>query len=170
MINILRLWYKRFTARWMLRPSYCKHCGVDIRDFKVSNEVWAQIAPHIKHGNTLCYNCFSDVCLEIGLPSVWSLYHQPWSLAHRTTGVKLQRAKRCKVMLRNNARRCPYKAISNGNGNCKMHGGRRVAQVVFAEEQPFDAESLRRCKQVLDLHRRINDDKHKRKRQERVIR
>lgn len=170
MINQIRLWYKRFTGRWMLRASYCKHCGVDIRDFIVSDEVWEQVAPHIKHGHTLCYNCFSDICLEIGLPSVWSLFHNSWPFIHAGEsghiigcGIPSPRSvgdDRCKVMLLNNAGRCPRKAVHYGN--CRHHGGggkRRVAQVVFAESHPFDAESLRRCKQVLDFHRRINDNK-----------
>jgi len=69
----IRLRWKLWLRKWMLIPSFCKNCGVDVRDFTVPDEIWEQIEPHIKRGHTLCYNCFCDVCPKAGLPSYWML-------------------------------------------------------------------------------------------------
>ena len=72
---MLLLYWKLFCHNilGMHGPSYCKNCGREVRDFSVTDEIWSKVQPHIKHGNTLCYNCFSDVCLKIGLPPNWRL-------------------------------------------------------------------------------------------------
>ena len=54
-------------------PSFCKSCGCPVRDFYVSDDVWEKIQIHIKGGNTLCYNCFCDICEKVGLFPVWKL-------------------------------------------------------------------------------------------------
>ena len=54
-------------------PSFCKNCGIEVRDFSVTDDIWKRIQPHIKYGNTLCYNCFSDACVKAGLPANWRL-------------------------------------------------------------------------------------------------
>ena len=53
--------------------SFCKICGRDVRDFIVPDDIWAKVEPHIHIGHTLCYNCFCDICYEIGLPATWHL-------------------------------------------------------------------------------------------------
>ncbi len=37
--------------------------------------MWAQIEPHISgHGHVVCYNCFCDLCAEVGVETAWHLY------------------------------------------------------------------------------------------------
>jgi len=69
----LRVNYKRIKKRFCLIDSFCKHCGRDVHDFVVDDEVWAKVEPLIKHGNVLCYDCFAEKCREAGLPGVWKL-------------------------------------------------------------------------------------------------
>ena len=69
----VRVWWKLFLRRFMLVDSFCKRCGVDVRDFHAPDNVWEKIEPHIKHGNVLCYQCFCDVCAEVGLEAMWYL-------------------------------------------------------------------------------------------------
>jgi len=65
--------YKRFLSRWRCLPSYCKICGRTIHDFSAPDATWEKVEPHIKHGHTLCYDCFCDICGKIGEPTVWRL-------------------------------------------------------------------------------------------------
>lgn len=65
--------WKLFLSRFMCIDSFCKKCGCDVRDFHVDSDTWALVEPHIKRGHVLCYNCFSDVCGNIGLSRVWRL-------------------------------------------------------------------------------------------------
>ena len=46
---------------------------MDVRDFHAPDDIWALVEPYIKHGNVLCYNCFTDLCLELKLVSFWDL-------------------------------------------------------------------------------------------------
>ena len=71
-MNKLRLIYKKSLSKFKAVPSFCKVCGRDIRDFIADDKVWEQVSREIK-GNTLCYNCFCDICSKLGLPSVWKL-------------------------------------------------------------------------------------------------
>ena len=73
LFRFVRVWYKLLTAKLWLRDSFCKQCGVDVRDFHAPDDVWKQVEPHIKYGNVLCYQCFSDVCADVRLPAVWCL-------------------------------------------------------------------------------------------------
>ena len=68
-----RVLCKLFLRRVRPIPSFCKHCGRDVHDFIAPDEVWEQVEPHIRHGYTLCYECFCDLCEQLGLPSVWGL-------------------------------------------------------------------------------------------------
>lgn len=56
--------------------SFCKVCGREVHDFSVPDIVWENIDPHIKRGHTLCYDCFCDLCYEIGLPTSWRVVPQ----------------------------------------------------------------------------------------------
>jgi len=75
MIRTVRVLYKLFLVKIcnLHLASFCKICGVNVRDFSVSDDIWLKVREHIKFGNTLCYNCFCDICREINLPSVWEL-------------------------------------------------------------------------------------------------
>ncbi len=67
--------YKLYTRKIfkICGPSYCKNCGRNIHDFSTSDEIWEKIEPYIKYGHVLCYDCFCEICSNIGLPSVWKL-------------------------------------------------------------------------------------------------
>ena len=67
----VRVWWKLLASRYWLCDSFCKNCGVDVRDFIVPDDVWTEVQPHINHGNVLCYNCFHDVCSQLRIESVW---------------------------------------------------------------------------------------------------
>ena len=73
--HLLRIFLKLFKVRVLNLPtnSFCKRCGVDVRDFSVTDDIWKQIEPHIKYGYTLCYNCFSDIWHQLGNKSTWKL-------------------------------------------------------------------------------------------------
>lgn len=78
MLNLLfrvRVWLKLLMRRFFLVKSFCKLCGVDVRDYHAPDDVWRQIEPHVKHGNVLCYNCFVDLCEVVGAEAAWHLYH-----------------------------------------------------------------------------------------------
>ena len=64
---------KILISKFICINSFCKECGRDVRDFYVADNIWRQIKPLIRYGNTLCYNCFCDKCRMIGLPSCWEL-------------------------------------------------------------------------------------------------
>lgn len=66
-------WFKTLLSRFVCIDSFCKICGVDVRDFIVDEDVWDRVQAHIPRGNTLCYNCFCDACQVEGLPSLWKL-------------------------------------------------------------------------------------------------
>jgi hypothetical protein len=69
----LKVLYKLMKKKFMIVPSFCKDCGIDVKDFIVPDEIWKQIEPTIKLGNVLCYQCFCKHCENIGLPIVWEL-------------------------------------------------------------------------------------------------
>lgn len=69
----LRVRLKLLRRRFMLIPSFCKHCGRDVHDFSAPDDVWRQVEPHIQRGHVLCYDCFCEVCHSEGLPRVWRL-------------------------------------------------------------------------------------------------
>jgi len=68
--------YIKFFKRDVLHfstDSFCRRCGIDVRDFSVTNAIWDKVRPYIKYGNTLCYNCFSDIWYQIGYNNIWEL-------------------------------------------------------------------------------------------------
>lgn len=69
----LRVTYKQIKKRSKLINSFCKQCGRDNHDFVVDNETWNLVAPLIRNGSVLCYDCFVEKCDEAGLPVVWNL-------------------------------------------------------------------------------------------------
>lgn len=70
----IRVWWKLLKRRFFVVNSFCKLCGVAVRDFNAPDDVWKQIEPHIKQGNVLCYQCFCDLCEVVGIETAWSLY------------------------------------------------------------------------------------------------
>ena len=69
----VRVVWKLLLRRFIVVDSFCKLCGVDVRDFAAPDDVWKQINPQIKHGHVVCYNCFCDLCAEVGLTTMWCL-------------------------------------------------------------------------------------------------
>jgi hypothetical protein len=69
----LRVALKMVLRKFRLIPSFCRHCGRNVHDFVAPSEVWEKVDPHIKHGHTLCYDCFCEVCTKLGMPNVWRL-------------------------------------------------------------------------------------------------
>ena len=69
----IRVYWKLLKRRFLLIPSFCKHCGRDVHDFSVPDKVWQLVDLRIRHGHTLCYDCFCEVCQQIGLPVIWRL-------------------------------------------------------------------------------------------------
>lgn len=68
----LRVAYKRWKSGRRLVPAFCKRCGRDVHDFVAPDDVWKKVADYTGM-NVLCYDCFCDVCEEIGEQSVWRL-------------------------------------------------------------------------------------------------
>lgn len=73
LLYLIRIKWKRFLATRRLIPSFCKMCGRDVHDFVAPEDVWAKVEPEIKNGAVLCYDCFCEVCKNVGAPSVWTL-------------------------------------------------------------------------------------------------
>ncbi len=71
--NWLRVRWKLWLRKRRPIPSFCKHCGRDVHDFHVPDDVWKVIEPYIRDGYTLCYDCFCESCIELGLPATWFL-------------------------------------------------------------------------------------------------
>ena len=68
---------KLFLRRFFCLDSFCRRCGRKVRDFSVDDEAWERVRPYIKHGNTLCYNCFCDLCDKLNQPSMYRLVPMP---------------------------------------------------------------------------------------------
>ena len=69
----IKVSFKLWKSKHRLIPNFCKHCGIDIRDYITPDEVWKIIDPHIRNGHALCYQCFVDLCIELGINSIWKL-------------------------------------------------------------------------------------------------
>ncbi len=76
MIGWLRVRVKLILRRFVLLDSFCKHCGRRVHDFAAPDDVWLKVQPSIRLGNVLCYDCFCEACLKVGLPGVWRLKHE----------------------------------------------------------------------------------------------
>lgn len=68
-----KVYFKLIWRKFFSIPSFCKCCGREVHDFIVPDEVWNRISPLIKRGNVVCYDCFCDLCKDVGLPTVWYL-------------------------------------------------------------------------------------------------
>jgi len=56
---LLRILIKKVLLKLNLRNvSFCKSCGIDVRDFSVSDEEWRKNVPN--NMNVLCWNCYCD--------------------------------------------------------------------------------------------------------------
>ena len=62
-VKLLLRWFK-------LLDSFCKHCGQRVRDFQAPDDVWKRVVPSIRIRNVLCYDCFCETCVNVGLPSI----------------------------------------------------------------------------------------------------
>ena len=51
--------------------SYCKRCGIKVRDFSIDNKWWKKVIKD-KY-NTVCYHCFCDLSAEANLPSIYAI-------------------------------------------------------------------------------------------------
>lgn len=69
----LRLRAKFLLRRFVLRDSFCKGCGVDVRDFTAPDEIWVRVSPDPDGGDVLCYQCFVERCHKVGLPYLYEL-------------------------------------------------------------------------------------------------
>jgi hypothetical protein len=72
--------WKLALSKIMPVNSFCKHCGRYVHDFIAPDKIWKEIEPYIRHGNTLCYDCFVELCNERGIFYVWYLVPQYHSL------------------------------------------------------------------------------------------
>ena len=80
----LRVRYKLWLRERKPVPSFCKSCGVDVRDFYVSDEVWQRVMG--EDYRVLCYQCFCVACEEVGVFPVWRLEpleDEHWRLKER---------------------------------------------------------------------------------------
>lgn len=69
----LRLKFAKRALPLIGIASFCRRCGRTVHDFDAPDEVWEAVRVHIKQGNTLCYDCFCELCARNGLPTVWRL-------------------------------------------------------------------------------------------------
>ena len=57
----IRLFVKYILLKFNIRNiSFCKECGIDVRDFNASNEEWNKVQSISKNKNILCWNCYCD--------------------------------------------------------------------------------------------------------------
>jgi hypothetical protein len=68
----IRVWYKTHLSKYRLIPEFCKCCGRDTRGFLAPNDVWDKVATYTGV-NVLCYDCFCDICGQLGFLAVWKL-------------------------------------------------------------------------------------------------
>lgn len=60
------IWISRIIIKKILlkssirRVSFCKECGIDVRDFNVSDNDWDTVSKLTNGKNVLCYNCYKD--------------------------------------------------------------------------------------------------------------
>lgn len=73
----MTLLWKLLLRRFFLVPMFCKQCGRTCADFHVDDDLWAQVAPHIKHGHVLCYDCFCSLVQRLGIGTTFRLEHLP---------------------------------------------------------------------------------------------
>ena len=58
---IVRIFIKNLLLKLNIRKvSFCKECGIDVRDFSVSDEKWNRVWRYNDGKNILCWNCYCD--------------------------------------------------------------------------------------------------------------
>lgn len=72
-MRIIRVLFKLLKRTLMPTVSFCKCCGRDVHDFSAPDDIWKEVDSRIKFGHVLCYDCFCEVCGELGFPTVWKL-------------------------------------------------------------------------------------------------
>ena len=63
---------KTGLIRFIPLMGFCKECGISVRDFSAPI-YWEDISVKLKHGNIVCYQCFTDICKSYQYESVFSL-------------------------------------------------------------------------------------------------
>lgn len=57
----LRVFIKKVLLKLNIRKvSFCKECGIDVRDFDALDEGWVRVHKFTKGKNILCWNCYCD--------------------------------------------------------------------------------------------------------------
>jgi len=61
----IKKFIRRIAIKYRINcDSYCKRCGISVRDFHVDNHLWEEFNKRKKiKGNVFCYNCFHDMCI-----------------------------------------------------------------------------------------------------------
>jgi len=58
---MVRIFFKKLLFKLHIRRvSFCKECGIDVRDFDVMDTQWNRVFKYNKGKNTLCWNCYCD--------------------------------------------------------------------------------------------------------------
>lgn len=58
---VLRVNIKKILNTINIRKvSYCKECGIDVRDFNTPDNDWNRVWKYSKGKNVLCWNCYCD--------------------------------------------------------------------------------------------------------------
>lgn len=70
-LHFLRLRFKKQLSKFLCIPSFCKVCGVEVRDFEVPQYLWESIVGD--EGTVWCFHCFSDVCTKRGICTYFKL-------------------------------------------------------------------------------------------------
>jgi hypothetical protein len=74
MVWKLRVWIKRFLARYMLVMEYCKTCGREVECvFHVDDSIWEDVVGD--PGTIRCLRCFCSAAEKKGHYFRWS--HSP---------------------------------------------------------------------------------------------
>lgn len=73
MVSWILVHLKLILCRFMCIDSFCKDCGRTVHDFIVPDDIWSIVAPTIRNGRVLCYDCFCEHCNALGLPGVYRL-------------------------------------------------------------------------------------------------
>lgn len=58
---IVRVFTKTALLKLHIRKvSFCKECGIDVRDFDAPDDNWNRVRKYSGGKNVLCWNCYCD--------------------------------------------------------------------------------------------------------------